>query len=841
MTTLFKTSPNTAYAMMLPVHVSFIVTILISSHAQSPTFTPTSSPLSTCIDYNAGYSTVDGADIVPDPWDYLSMVDVSNEIWCDNPSICANTTFVMDSINYITGGILNCQSINACYGSIVHCNHTTLGCVIACNFEGACRGMTIYANHDRTNPINITIFCGFGVGNECELLRVYAKHIASVQVHCAGRESCKDALIQIDQSGHLPNTLVGCYVATACTGLTVEADSAYVQLMMFDYSENVTLNNGRGWYNSLNTVTCGLDHKYIRYEGGSNTPLELLVDAEFYNNTFACDGVKIICSFDNVNNKTDWTATEPACLMQKYPLPESLEGINPDECVYIWLPDIVQLQCKDRDGYFVCGQDPTKEPTPAPTWYPTSPPSNAPTFAPSEAPSAVSVPTPSPILTNKEVYVRSNGCDSGYCSSQSIVNPCSNTTTACRSIEYSWDCFHGSAVCEQVGLNGNGVLDLGNGVWDFPYNLNYDNDNIIIRGQGPSNTIWRYTGSESTWIQCRWYKCWLSLQDLTIASNRTSANDIQFHMYNGGTLYFKNVVFDGNNYVNNENGPFWIFNEYRVNVIFEDCHFTNNRAIYYLINGVTVTFTNCTWEQNEIYFVVRGSNLIIDSCIFSNFTNAPFVLDTSSIMSITDTSFIITTPATLFPVFNVNITVSLSDSIFYDIYNGSVVDATSLFSFTNLNNKINTQITIKPCTIYQPIFPNTSHNISGSALLHVFGTPGQSVDQSVLCSDSTPSCGIRCNNSVSCFLTSLEIRSNATIISCESLYSCGSSTIATNISSNDSASSLSIICDAESSCTEATMNIDKVQYVNIDCINAKACFDAKIHITNSVEAAIRCH
>ena len=67
----------------------------------------------------------------------------------------------------------------------------------------------------------------------------------------------------------------------------------------------------------------------------------------------------------------------------------------------------------------------------------------------------------------------------------------------------------------RCNYNGRSAFDLRNGDWYFLSNLNGDNDDVITRVQVPENTIRRYTGSESIWTQCRCYKCWISLQDLT--------------------------------------------------------------------------------------------------------------------------------------------------------------------------------------------------------------------------------------------------------------------------------------------------------------------------------------
>eukprot|EP01084_Bolivina_argentea_P268822 456718_1 len=156
---------------------------------------------------------------------------------------------------------------------------------------------------------------------------------------------------------------------------------------------------------------------------------------------------------------------------------------------------------------------PTNFPTLSPTQSPTqSGPTKSPTFAPTQSPTFSPTTTP-------------------------VYEP------TCATIDYSWNCFLGlggypnPSGCALVGYDANGVYDLGNGTWDFKYSLNFDDNNIIIRGQVMDKTYLNYIGIESIWIQCRWPKCWLSLQDLTLISNRTNINDEQFKMYNGGTLF----------------------------------------------------------------------------------------------------------------------------------------------------------------------------------------------------------------------------------------------------------------------------------------------------------------
>eukprot|EP01084_Bolivina_argentea_P153556 267750_1 len=414
-------------------------------------------------------------------------------------------------------------------------------------------------------------------------------------------------------------------------------------------------------------------------------------------------------------------------------------GIEEDCCILYNGDDqkIGDAACNHPVQYFpfICNV-----PTPSPT--------DSPTTAPTEAPSP-STPTAQPTLTEKHVYVRQNGCDYGYCNYSSNSNDdfCINNSSltqqyayccltspsptigvdityqpTCKSIEYSWNCYLGiggygnNTICEQY-YDANGVFDIGEGVWDFPYNLNYDDNNIIIRGQGRSVTTWRYTGNESIWITCRWKKCWLSFQDLTIASNRTAFNDIQFYMAHGGTLHIRNVVFDGNNYNVPHNGePFWQFIDKRVNVEFYDCHFTNNDAMFLFSNGVNAYFENCTFAGNGItlntglnnysaMFMIKESNIVFIDCLFVNNTqiNRPlFSIQNRGNLSITNTRFIqnidLTNKTNIFSISNSSILKICTSTfimntdyqnIIWSNYDSQIIINSSTFTNNNVNSIIN--------------------------------------------------------------------------------------------------------------------------------------------------------
>eukprot|EP01083_Nonionella_stella_P318727 1166475_1 len=302
----------------------------------------------------------------------------------------------------------------------------------------------------------------------------------------------------------------------------------------------------------------------------------------------------------------------------------------------------------------------TPAPTKPPSVYPTAStlsPSNAPTAAPTEAPTP-SVPTTAPTFTQKYIFVDKNGCDYGICNTSNTdysdlcvnnvadlgasaahccpsASPSALPVTAqptCNTIEYGWKCFLGiggypdTNHCQEHGYDANGVFNIGAGTWNFEYQINFDDNNVIIRGSDA--TVLNYIGEESVWVTCAWPKCWIGLQNLTLSSSRNSLADVQFELTNGGTLSVKNVVFDGTNYAQNGNGAaFWQFIGDQVTVVFDSCQFYNHDVMYSFLDGVNAEFIDCMFLNNKLttdngltatdaMFHVDNANLMFDGCAF---------------------------------------------------------------------------------------------------------------------------------------------------------------------------------------------------------------------------------
>eukprot|EP01084_Bolivina_argentea_P269446 457952_1 len=424
---------------------------------------------------------------------------------------------------------------------------------------------------------------------------------------------------------------------------------------------------------------------------------------------------------------------------------------------------------------------PTFIPTIHPTYDPSVPtiqPSLSPTLAPTEAPSH-SRPTAHPTFTNTVVYVRKNGCDYGYCNHSTTNETCIHSNaniyqSTCQTIEYAWNCFLGIGGdpningCKENGLNANGIFDIGIGQWYFPYQLHFDDNNVIIRGKESELTIFNYVSYNSKWITCKWHKCWIGLHNLTIKSNRTNTNDIQFYMANGGTLYVENVIFDGNNYVISTNKqPFWQFIEARVNVEFHHCHFKNNNDMLTLFsNGARGLFYNCTFENNHasvniVMFIINASSVIFNKCTFMNNTqtianSSLFSVRNGGYLSVIESRFVANVDlghnSTMFTTKHSESQLHITKSSFVNtvgyknilnIYDGLLIINMTLFSgnkvtnivrYENANwksicyncsfydNNINKIISVENSnvTIEKCVFKGNTQNTQNTKLLYVF-------------------------------------------------------------------------------------------------------------------------
>eukprot|EP01083_Nonionella_stella_P108535 315792_1 len=83
--------------------------------------------------------------------------------------------------------------------------------------------------------------------------------------------------------------------------------------------------------------------------------------------------------------------------------------------------------------------------------------------------------------------------------------------STCATMQYAWDCFHGIGGnpdvngCASQGYDGNGVIDIGAGTFQWDSAIDTKHQQMELRGNGRGNTFLRH--SVSTLIRCEWIQC----------------------------------------------------------------------------------------------------------------------------------------------------------------------------------------------------------------------------------------------------------------------------------------------------------------------------------------------
>ena len=154
----------------------------------------------------------------------------------------------------------------------------------------ACSKMKVFV--EDTASLHIECYSRSCIGMEI----IVQSNPTSVNIHCDEYESCTGMIASFDYiSADNRNTTITCYSQNACTDLQISADNQFMKLNMFEYSENIIINNSYGYSDEYETVKCDLDSKYIKYEFGISNISEL-VEQEYQNNLLPCQDIHITSS-----------------------------------------------------------------------------------------------------------------------------------------------------------------------------------------------------------------------------------------------------------------------------------------------------------------------------------------------------------------------------------------------------------------------------------------------------------------------------------------------------------------------------------------------------------------
>ena len=331
---------------------------------------------------NANYGTIDGVDVSLDIESKIEYVELGNSSVDIRPE--SSTKKLIHNCTNKNGCDYFCNDIIQCFRSEIDCDNPT-GCNIHCNGVYSCLDTKIVA--DSSNATELVIICNGE--NSCQDMHIDIYGVERVNIHCIGEKSCVDVQASFDgiSSENNTNTFISCYTENACIDLHILADGPYTQLNMYAYSSGIILDNGWGYISDLDTITCGLDQKFIKYE--FDDTVQELVQSEYDQPyTMPCSDITVICDL----NQTIISDDEYCNMVYKY---EKIVHQQDLSCIYAALYDVVKMVCEGN-----CISSPTSAPTIAPSSSPSEVPSSSPSQSPTAGPTAAPTVQPTDTPTN---------------------------------------------------------------------------------------------------------------------------------------------------------------------------------------------------------------------------------------------------------------------------------------------------------------------------------------------------------------------------------------------------------------------------------------------------------
>ena len=322
-----------------------------------------------CINYDSSYTTINGTDSMVKANESITYVEMGNNATSIISQTQAEYIAAIWNCSNSDGCTYMCLAELSCLITRIRCN-SIQGCNLICGADSSCDALEL---HSYPNT-SLTIVCS--AIRSCRNMQIDVTGSSRVEIHCMQENSCEgmEAYFTAISSKQNPNTSISCYSQNACNELYIDTDGPYTKLIMYEHSK-VTYYNPIGYLSQLQTISCALNDKYIKYNLTDNTPKQLqnLVADEYSSALLPCLNVTVLC------NEND-TIINGSCSMKYKYHPQNLNNNDRfvgEQCVYVELTDIISMDC--------VGQCITS-PTTAPTFTPTSNPSNAPSYSPSFSP-----------------------------------------------------------------------------------------------------------------------------------------------------------------------------------------------------------------------------------------------------------------------------------------------------------------------------------------------------------------------------------------------------------------------------------------------------------------------
>lgn len=180
---------------------------------------------------------------------------------------------------------------------------------VSCLNQWSCLRLTVMTIQAPATT-DIVIECS-GI-DSCEEINLNLNEFRSFNILCQSTGACKNMVINLEipdsetsmtiDSSTINNTynhgIIHCVAPNACDGIIINTNCNYTRLIMYEFSERITVNNGIGYLYNLNNIVCNND-RYIKFNtliNETSATIKESIQNEYVSDEYPCTDVEIICN-----------------------------------------------------------------------------------------------------------------------------------------------------------------------------------------------------------------------------------------------------------------------------------------------------------------------------------------------------------------------------------------------------------------------------------------------------------------------------------------------------------------------------------------------------------------
>eukprot|EP01083_Nonionella_stella_P174576 605618_1 len=233
------------YAVATPNPTSAPSRVTLPPTSTSPTSPPSTSPISSCYDYN-NETSADGNNEMR----HFNEKHITNiENYFMNGTFVSEFNSSRDNYQHKliecvgSNCVIQCNESASCLETQIEINIQNKTTLLLCGGDYSCPGVSVKTQSG--SMANITIVCKGKYS--CINMDIQVANISSFNLYCLQYGSCWDVNVTIDSNNNDTrhnDGIISCVSLHSCDHLVIATNSNQTQLIMHEHSDDVTLNNG---------------------------------------------------------------------------------------------------------------------------------------------------------------------------------------------------------------------------------------------------------------------------------------------------------------------------------------------------------------------------------------------------------------------------------------------------------------------------------------------------------------------------------------------------------------------------------------------------------------------